>query len=47
MLARYDASLSGRIAVFLTKPSASISFYRDQNVPFTKACEATKPYLGS
>lgn len=42
MLERQDAFLSGRIAVFLTKPSASISLYRDQDVPITNACVAPK-----
>lgn len=46
MLESWDAFLSGRIAVFLTKPSASISLYRDQDVPITKACEAPKTYPG-
>lgn len=42
MLERQDAFLSARIAVFLTNPSASISLYRDQDVPITKACEGPK-----
>lgn len=32
MLEGRDATLFGRIAVSLTKPSASISLYRDQDV---------------
>lgn len=30
----------------LTKPSASISLYRDQDVPITKGCVAPKTYSG-
>lgn len=41
---RYDAFPSDHIAVFLTKPTASISLYRDQDVPITKGCVAPKAY---
>lgn len=37
---------SGRIAVFLTKPSVSISLYRDQDEPITNGCVAPKTYPG-
>lgn len=41
---RYDAFPSDHIAVFLPKPTASISLYRDQDVPITKGCVAPKAY---
>lgn len=46
MLKRQDAFLSARIAAVLSKPSASISLYRDQDVPITKGCVAPKTYSG-
>lgn len=42
MLERQDAWLSGCNAVFLTKPSISISLCRDQDAPITKGVSYRK-----
>lgn len=46
MLERQDAWLPGCNAVFLTKPSISISLCRDQDAPITKGYEVPKDHQG-
>lgn len=46
MLERQDARLSSCNAVFLTKPSISISLCRDQDAPITKGCEVPADHTG-